>query len=103
MPKRDDPAKSEVENREQRRLSMENAFQCLKAYLVLTPAERNNRFLLDQMEAIRTYEDAELNPNAVEHIFSSKQLTTKARILSKPEPHYTVEARSVNMIGTVVV
>jgi TonB family protein len=102
MPKRDDPAKSEVENREQYRQWMENAFQCLKAYLVLTPAERNNSFLLGQMEAIRASLEAEPNPSSVKHVFSSTQLTTKARILSKPEPQYTVEARSAYMIGTVV-
>jgi TonB family protein len=39
---------------------------------------------------------------ANEEIFSSKDVTTKAQILSKPEPLYTLEARRNGTQGTVV-
>jgi hypothetical protein len=35
-------------------------------------------------------------------IFSGKDVTSKARILSKPEPQYTEEARKNQITGTVV-
>ena len=39
------------------------------------------------------------DPNRV---FSPREVTQKARILSKPEPQYTIEARQNNVSGTVV-
>jgi TonB family protein len=35
-------------------------------------------------------------------IFSGKDVTSKARVLSKPEPQYTEEARKNQIVGTVV-
>ena len=35
-------------------------------------------------------------------IFSGKDVTSKARVLSKPEPQYTEEARKNQVTGTVV-
>lgn len=39
---------------------------------------------------------------ASEEVFSSKDVTTKAQILSKPDPTYTLEARRNGTMGTVV-
>ncbi|MBD0325660.1 MAG: energy transducer TonB [Pyrinomonadaceae bacterium] len=39
---------------------------------------------------------------ASEEVFSSKDVTTKAQILSKPDPAYTLEARRNGTQGTVV-
>ncbi len=35
-------------------------------------------------------------------IFSGPELTTKVRVLSKPEPQYTEQARQAQITGTVV-
>jgi len=35
-------------------------------------------------------------------VFSGKEVTTKARVLSKPEPQYTNDARALGVTGTVV-
>jgi tetratricopeptide (TPR) repeat protein len=52
------------------------------------------------------HEFAELYKNngdqSERRIFSGKEVTTKARVLSKPEPTYTVEARKNQVTGTVV-
>jgi protein TonB len=52
----------------------------------------------DQAEAlnfsIRTKENKE--------VFQPAQVTTKARLISKPEPQYTLEARRAQVTGTVV-
>jgi TonB family protein len=39
---------------------------------------------------------------AAEQIFHAKEVTTKARILSKPDPDYTLEARRNGTTGSVV-
>jgi TonB family protein len=35
-------------------------------------------------------------------VFSGKEVTSKARVLSKPEPQYTEEARKNQIVGTVL-
>lgn len=42
------------------------------------------------------------NPNDVERVYSGPEVTTRARIISKPEPQYTEEARKENLTGTVI-
>jgi TonB family protein len=43
-----------------------------------------------------------LSDNDPNRVFSPREVTQKARILSKPEPQYTIEARQNNVSGTVV-
>lgn len=42
------------------------------------------------------------NPDDPDRVYSSPQVTTRARVLSKPEPQYTEEARRNGITGTVV-
>jgi TonB family protein len=58
-----------------------------------------------------TYRDPKSPPSATSStqgsvdyrkIFSGREVTQKARVLSKPEPHYTEKARSNSIIGTVI-
>jgi TonB family protein len=102
MPKPDDPNRSADENRNNRRQLMEDALQSLKTYLLLMPGERSNPFLLGQLEAIGANIDALSNISPSAEIVQPKEVTTRARVLTKPEPNYTEEARSAHIIGTVV-
>src|SRR5207247_9782280 len=42
------------------------------------------------------------NSNEVDRVYSSPEVTTRARVLSKPEPQYTEEARRNQIAGTVI-
>jgi TonB family protein len=42
------------------------------------------------------------NPNEADRVYSSPEVTTRARVLSKPEPQYTEEARRNQITGTVI-
>ena len=42
------------------------------------------------------------NPNEGDRVYSSPEVTTGARVLSKPEPQYTEEARRNQITGTVI-
>ena len=42
------------------------------------------------------------NPNGPDHVFTNPQVEQRARVLSKPEPQYTEEARKHDVTGTVV-
>ena len=58
----------------------------------------------DRLESLRNFEElSETTYTAGQlQIFSGKEVTTKARVLSKPEPTYTAEARMNQVTGTVV-
>jgi protein TonB len=42
------------------------------------------------------------NPNERDRVYSSPEVTTRARVRSKPEPQYTEEARRNQITGTVI-
>lgn len=42
------------------------------------------------------------NPDDPDHVFTGDRVTTRARVISKPEPQYTEEARRAQITGTVV-
>jgi len=75
-----------------------DAAVALAKYLELTPDGESKQMWQDQAEAlnfsIRTKENKE--------VFQPAQVTTKARLISKPEPQYTLEARRAQVTGTVV-
>jgi TonB family protein len=76
-----------------------DALESVERYIALTP--KPSEEWLTQLENLRVNKEYyESGPN--KEIFSAKELTTKARIISKPEPAYTQEARQHQIIGTVV-
>jgi len=42
------------------------------------------------------------NPDDPDRVYTSPQVTTRARVISKPEPRYTEEARRAQITGTVI-
>jgi len=70
-------------------------------YLALTanPSKKKKEEWHDRAEFLRVFTgDRDLSAKA----YSGKDVTTKVRILEKPEPQYTEEARSHQITGTVV-
>jgi TonB family protein len=96
------PAPTDEERQARRQASLarlNNALDSVEHYLALTP-KPSSEWLgqLDNLRASKEYYES----GPQNGIFSAKEVTTKARIISKPEPTYTEEARSHNIVGTVV-
>ncbi|MFL6211074.1 MAG: tetratricopeptide repeat protein [Pyrinomonadaceae bacterium] len=74
------------------------AAQSLERFLALNPNHPDAQFWREQLETLQVYTKS---PDA-DAIFSSKEVTTRAVILSKPEPTFTQTARQNNTQGEVV-
>jgi len=77
------------------------AAEALARYLELNPNSENKNTWTEQLESLRFFVSSR-KPGEGPPVFSGKDVTTKARILSKPEPQYTDEARAKAVSGTVV-
>ena len=78
---------------------LDSALDSVEQYMALTPKPSSEwRTRLDSLRANKEY--YEKGPST--GIFSGKDVTTKARIVSKPEPSYTEDARRHDVVGTVV-
>jgi len=76
------------------------AAEALEKYIQLNPAEK--ALWADQLEAIRFYVLMQTKKGAAPGLADSSEVTSKVRVLSKPEPSYTEEARHHQVVGTVV-
>jgi TonB family protein len=96
----DDVLSSEVvsENKKDR---LRQAAEALEKYLQLTPNDSNRATWVQQLESLRIHAHSS-KPGEKKLVFSGKEVTTKARVISKPEPIYTEEARRNGVTGTVV-
>ena len=81
---------------------LKGAAESLEKYLQLSPRAVDAALWREQLEALRPYAEDEDKPDAERRFFRSKEVTTKLRILSKPEPGYTEEARRNQITGTVI-
>src|SRR5437867_1134084 len=78
---------------------LDSALESVEHYMALTPKPSSEwRTRLDNLHKDKEYYENAPNTG----IFSAKDVTTKARIVSKPGPTYTEEARNHNVVGTVV-
>ncbi len=85
------------EAREERYLQ---AREALEKYLELNPNPPNKETWTEQLESLRYWG---ARKGGVDRLaYTGKEVTTKVRILSKPEPGYTNAARSNQVTGTVV-
>jgi TonB family protein len=82
--------------RERARLLLKDAANALEKYLELDPKADDAGIWHQQLETLRIYAGDR------GEIISSGDAHTRARILSKPEPSYTMKARSAGITGTVV-
>ena len=80
------------------------AAESLERFFQLTPSPPDAKVWREQLENLRVF--AENAPqdglSADRTVFSPSELTTKAQILTRPEPSYPEEARQANVEGTVV-
>jgi TonB family protein len=74
----------------------------LERFLQLAPAVADAPLWREQMETLRLYAEPADKPDAERTVFTTLEVTTKARVLSKPEPTYTKAARDAYVEGTVV-
>lgn len=82
------------------------AADSLRTYLRLQPADSSTPDWREQLETLEFYAN-QLRPNkdkmlAKKVLWFGEEVTTKARILSKPEPSYTDAARNSGVRGIVV-
>ncbi len=74
------------------------AASALETYLKLVDSDRERSIWQPQLETVRVY----AREKASTTVYSSSEVTTKARVLSKPEPSYTNQASSAGIAGTVI-
>jgi TonB family protein len=92
-----DPKTSAEEDRERYRL----AATALERYLQLEPDSENKQTWVEQLESLKVYSNPR-QVNGVDEIHFAREVTERARVLSKPEPGYTEAARVGGIEGTVV-
>jgi TonB family protein len=81
---------------------LEGAAESLEQYLKLKPKAADVAVWRGQLEVLRAFSRAGDNPGAEGGIFPSSSVDVKVRILKRPEPSYSGEARSAGIEGTVV-
>jgi len=76
-----------------------------RKYLLLLPQPSNKQVQEWQMraDALTAFAEIANAPPGTPAILTGKEVSVKARVLSKPEPSYTEEARQQQITGTVVV
>jgi TonB family protein len=96
------PAPTDEDRQARRQASLarfNKALDSAEHDLALTPKPSSEwRARIDNLRADKEYYES----GPQKDIFSGKDCTTKARIISKPEPVYSEEARNHNVVGTVV-
>jgi TonB family protein len=87
------------EPKDQREFSYKTAAEALEKYLQLETDPRAAQPWKEQLETLKFYIGEKVS---TDQIYKSRDVTTKARLISKPEPFYTQAARNAQITGTVV-
>jgi TonB family protein len=87
------------ESKSERSVSYKSAAEALEKYLQLETDSRAAQSWKEQLETLKFYigETSGTSP-----IYKGRDVTTKVKLLSKPEPVYTQAARNEQITGTVV-
>ncbi len=93
------PAISPVERAEINKL-LKEAAESVETYLKLSPSSPDAARLQEQAETLRQQSVA-VSQSDVPFVYTFSEVTTKAQILSKPEPSFTEQARNKGITGTV--
>jgi TonB family protein len=83
----------------ERSLSYKSAAEALEKYLQLEPDPHAAQPWKEQLETLKFYMGEE---GVGSEVYTSREVTTTARLISKPEPVYTEAARKAQITGTVV-
>jgi TonB family protein len=86
------------------RENLAEAGESAKRYLQIAPKLSGRKLLDSQLRAefLLAFVEIAKAPPGTPALLTGKEVSVKARVLSKPEPQYTDEARSKNTTGTVV-
>lgn len=79
---------------------LKEAAESVDKYLKLSPASPDAARLREQAETLRLHSES-VSENEAPFVYKAASVTTKAQILSKPEPFYTEEARQKQISGKV--
>jgi len=83
--------------KEERQLRYRNAADALEKYLQVETDPRVTAVWKEQLEALKAHAGT-----SGDAIITGREVTTKARLISKPEPVYTQKARNERIVGTVI-
>jgi TonB family protein len=76
------------------------AATALQTYLKLAASDRETAMWKEQLETLQIFAGTEIDPTA--KTFNGRDVTTRVKVLSKPEPVYTEQARNAGISGTVI-
>jgi protein TonB len=98
------PTPEQLEERRQKRKQAEaillQSAESLEIYLKLNPSDPSADLWREQLVTLKVLSNVgKVNGEVIRH---GDEVTTKARVLAKPEPRYTEEARRAQITGTVV-
>lgn len=87
-----------------RRQILDDSARSLERYFLLAPEAKSNAFLLEQLKTLHAYAEAAGEDSEVldRQLFRAEEVTTKARVRSKPPALYTAVARAAHIVGKVV-
>jgi TonB family protein len=80
----------------------DEAAAALEIFLQLNATKPSAKHWTEQLDALRFYVTSANEEKSDDKVFRSQGLTTKARVLKKPEPFYTEIARQNQIRGTVI-
>ena len=96
------PSSPPGESTEVRNARYLEAAGALEKYLELDPNTKYKQTWIEQLDSLRFYVSARDEGSSANRAYSGKEVTTKARVLAKPEPRYSEDARKRGVTGTVV-
>jgi hypothetical protein len=95
------PSENDKEQRRERARKTREHFaaaaSALETYLNLVASDSETATWKEQLDTLKVYARQSPTP-----IYSGSEVTTKARVLAKPEPSYTGQARDAGIAGTVI-
>ena len=96
------PPVSTPDGRAMRTALYRDAADALEKYLQIAKSSEASRIWGDQLEALRFYVSVQSKKDTEREAIDPSDATVKVRIMSKPEPQYTEEARQNQVVGTVI-
>jgi TonB family protein len=87
------------QSKDERLVDYKSAAEALEKYLALETDPRAAQPWKEQLETLKFYLGEKKGTN---EIFLGRDVTTKVKLISKPEPVYTQAARNEQIVGTVV-
>ncbi|HEX8845815.1 MAG TPA: energy transducer TonB [Pyrinomonadaceae bacterium] len=105
MPSPPPPGMISQEERLERKIKqarlLKEAGESLEMFLRLKPDSPYAELLRDQLDALRVFAEPAVKPESEWTLFSSAEVTEKARILHRPQPRFPEEARQGQVNGSV--